>query len=324
MGRRFCDFVFFLVCRNHDDQSMINGSMGVIHIVLWLSTEYWHLSTGLSTQANNPLSISALLVGFGCGGLIGYLAWRARALSRSGAWAAMVVGGLIFGLGGPSWAALLLTFFVSSSGLSWAFPKAKLGLNAHDAKGSQRDAGQVFANGGLGALCALIARFSPGAIWPWALFVGAMAAVNADTWATEIGAISPTPPRLVTSGRIVDRGASGGVTLTGSLAALVGAALVAAVAWMFQPAMGAGLFVAAALGGLCGSFCDSFLGATVQAIFYCPTCHKETERSPRHHCGSTTTLQRGWLWVNNDLVNFACSLAGALATLLIWQLWYHG
>ena len=65
------------------------------------------------------------------------------------------------------------------------------------------------------------------------------------------------------------------------------------------------------LGGLAGSTFDSFLGATVQAIYYCPQCHKETERHPYHLCGTQTSLVRGWPWLNNDLVNFFCSLAGA-------------
>ena len=68
------------------------------------------------------------------------------------------------------------------------------------------------------------------------------------------------------------------------------------------------------LGGLVGSLFDSVLGATVQAIYWCPTCKKETERHPTHTCGSPTSQVRGWSWFNNDMVNFACSLMGAIVT----------
>jgi uncharacterized membrane protein len=65
------------------------------------------------------------------------------------------------------------------------------------------------------------------------------------------------------------------------------------------------------LAGLFGSLFDSLLGATTQAIYTCPTCQKETEQHPTHTCGSATTLQRGLPWLQNDWVNFGCSLASA-------------
>ena len=147
-----------------------------------------------------------------------------------------------------------------------------------------------------------------------------MAAVNADTWATELGVLSKQAPRLVTTGKPVERGSSGGVTLLGSLAALGGAALVAITAALSHSGEDAwGLLVAAVVGGLAGSTCDSLLGATVQAIYRCPQCDKETERHPRHTCGAETVQVRGWRWMDNDLVNLACSLTGALTTTLLWR-----
>jgi uncharacterized membrane protein len=75
-----------------------------------------------------------------------------QALSKSGAVAAALTGGLIFGLGGLAWASLLLTFFISSSALSAAFKGRKIALGEKFSKGSRRDMAQVLANGGLGAL----------------------------------------------------------------------------------------------------------------------------------------------------------------------------
>jgi uncharacterized membrane protein len=137
--------------------------------------------------------------------------------------------------------------------------------------------------------------------------------------------LSPSPPRLITSGQVAERGASGGVTPAGYAAALGGALLVGLGALAFSPAIGdllgaTSLLVAAVLGGLFGSTVDSILGATVQAIYYCPACGKETERHPLHHCGGPTTLLRGWRWLDNDLVNFACALTGAAAALAAFLL----
>jgi len=259
-------------------------------------------------------------IGFILGAIIAFLAWRARSLSRSGAWAAALTGGLVFGLGGLNWAAVLLTFFISSSALSRLFARRKARVEEKYAKGSQRDWGQVLANGGLGALLAVANWLLPDQSWPWLAFTGAMAAVTADTWATELGVFNPSPPRLITSGKAVERGTSGGVTLLGYLAVLGGAALVGVVAALFSPNQALVLIVGAIAGGLMGSTVDSILGATLQAIYYCPACQKETERHPNHSCGTPTIPHRGLRWISNDWVNFLCSVIGAVLALVVGKL----
>ncbi len=261
-----------------------------------------------------------ILIGILLAILVGVVAWRAGALSVSGALAAAITGGLIFGLGGLPWAVLLLTFFVSSSGLSRAYKKRKAGLAEKFSKGSQRDWAQVLANGGLGAVLAIGYAIPPHYDWLWLAFAGAMAAVNADTWSTELGVLSAVPPRLITNGKQVERGTSGGITLVGMLAELAGALLIGIVALAFITAPRGLPFLVIILGGLAGSMFDSLLGATIQAIYWCPTCQKETERHPIHTCGTTTQQIRGWWWVNNDLVNFSCSVVGALVTAGVWLL----
>jgi uncharacterized protein (TIGR00297 family) len=231
------------------------------------------------------------------------------------------VGGVIYGLGGVAWAALLLAFFLSSSLLSRAFAGRKEDLHEKFAKGSRRDAGQVLANGGLGAALALAHGLLPGQAWLWLAYAGALATVTADTWATEIGVLSATPPRLITSGKQVERGASGGVTALGILATLLGAALIGLLAGGFRAELGAGAaLLAAAAGGLIGALFDSLLGATVQAIYHCPKHEKETEQHPLHNCGTPTTLVRGWRWLSNDQVNFLSSMLGAAVSAGVWLL----
>ena len=58
-------------------------------------------------------------------------------------------------------------------------------------------------------------------------------------------------------------------------------------------------------------------GATVQAMYYCPTDKKETEKHPLHTCGTETVHIRGWKWLDNDWVNFACGAFGVLSALLL-------
>jgi uncharacterized membrane protein len=66
------------------------------------------------------------------------------------------------------------------------------------------------------------------------------------------------------------------------------------------------------IGGIVGSLADSLLGATVQSRRRCPTCDRATERRI-HDCGTATRPDGGWEWLDNDAVNFASCLAGALA-----------
>ena len=260
-----------------------------------------------------------LLLGFALGLLVGYTAFRLGALTAGGAAAAIIVGGLIFGLGGVPWASLLLLFFLSSSLLSRAYRRRKESMNLKFAKGSQRDQGQVIANGGLAAGLVLVHWYYPHLEGVWIAFAGCMAAVNADTWATELGVLSRTSPRLITNGKVVPKGTSGGVSLVGYLATLAGASLIAVAAAFFTPSP-AHIIPMVITGGLAGATIDSILGATIQGIYYCPVCDKETESHPEHHCGTGTTQIRGWRWVNNDVVNLICSLIGAGVALGGWIL----
>ena len=260
-----------------------------------------------------------ILYGFLLAVIVAYLAYRAHSLNKSGAVAATLVGTVIFGLGGWSWAILLMIFFITSSGLSRAFKNRKRGLDEKFSKGHERDAGQVFGNGGLATLFAALHAFYPESILPWIGFAVSLAAVNADTWATELGVLNPTQPRMITNlGKRVEKGTSGGISLFGTLASLLGAAVIALPAVYLSPVgpLPSESFLLISVAGLAGSLFDSFLGATVQAMYYCPTDEKETEKHPFHTCGTPTVHIRGWEWLDNDWVNFACSAFGMAVAFL--------
>ncbi len=266
-----------------------------------------------------------LILGVILAALVSHTARLARSLSRSGALAAFMLGSVVFGLGGLRWAVLLLCFFITSSGLSSLFRRRKSGLEEKYAKGAQRDARQVFANGGISGLFVLAHLAWPQSWWPWLAFAGSLAAANADTWATEIGVLAGRKPRLITTMKPVEMGTSGGISLAGTLAALAGAVFIAVPAALLLPGgpvtwqAGSRLFltILLSLGGLAGSLVDSLLGATWQGIYFCPACGKETEKHPLHGCGSTTRLLRGKTWVDNDLVNLACTFTGGVIGVMI-------
>jgi uncharacterized protein (TIGR00297 family) len=263
------------------------------------------------------LLISRIAAGLAISALIAWLAYRRGALTPSGAAGAILTGTIIFGFGGWDWGLLLIAFFVSSSLLTRYKETAKLQVADQFAKGGPRDLWQALANGGLAALIALGSGLTGGTHWLLLFaFVGAIAEANADTWATELGVLSAETPRMITTHKPVAPGTSGGVTWDGTGAALAGAALIGGLAMLFRWIAKTPLHMAVmlmpigALAGVIGSLVDSLLGATVQGIYYCDTCGKETERE-LHRCGNRTRRVRGWRVLNNDWVNWIGTLSGA-------------
>jgi uncharacterized membrane protein len=134
--------------------------------------------------------------------------------------------------------------------------------------------------------------------------------------------LSQRPPRLISNGRIVEVGTSGGISWLGTTISLLGGLLIGLAAGLMGLGTSVlGTAVIGAVSGLVGSLCDSLLGATVQQIYYCDTCQKDTERKI-HKCGTATRPLRGWSWLNNDIVNLLASLLGAVTAVLL-ATWLH-
>jgi uncharacterized protein (TIGR00297 family) len=248
-----------------------------------------------------------LLAGALVAAAIALLAHRAGSLAGSGAAAAVAVGTAAVAAGW-SWGALLIAVFVASSALSRWRREAKAERTASVVeKGGPRDAWQVLANGGVFAGAAIASVLAPGRLWS-AIAIGAIAASTADTWGTEVGSAIGGTPRSLLSGRPVAAGASGGVTVAGSVATLAGAGFVAARVMLLG--LGAPVALAAVAGGVAGALADSLLGAMVQERRHCPACELPTERLV-HGCGSTTRVAGGVAGFRNDAVNLAASAVGA-------------
>jgi len=253
-----------------------------------------------------------LLAAAALAGVAAAAAWRAGALTPGGGGVAFVVGLLVAAGGGLPAIAALLAFFISSTVVSRLERGTPAGL---DPKLGARDGWQVAANGApaaLGAALAAAAGLDAVAIW---IATGSLAVAGADTWATAVGSRSGAPARHVVTMLPVPRGTSGGVTRTGSVAALAGAAIPGMAAGLV--ARDTALCAAAIIIGWTGMLADSFLGATVQGRFHCPRCSVPSEWR-RHRCGAATTRVGGLGWLTNDGVNAAATALGALLGAVGW------
>ncbi len=328
-----------------------------------------------------------LLAGLLFSAIVGLFAYRRRSLSRSGVAGAIMTGSVTVGMGGWAWGLSLIYFFASSSYLSH-FRSSDKERTAADkfSKGSQRDFFQVMANGGVATALAIahgLTRSQPAREVLKAGYTGTLATANGDTWATELGVLNTRQPRLITTGKPVAPGTSGGITLLGTGASAAGGLSLGLVFWLLErvetnisrllrksvahPLVGTDVSrpqseqhmkqwtgkeadaihrslpgrdilgkeadaihrplpgrdmlgkeadaihrpLQGLVSGLAGSLVDSLMGATLQAMYYCPLCQKETERRV-HRCGTATIPLRGIPWFDNDVVNFLATVLGAL------------
>ncbi len=270
-----------------------------------------------------------LAIGAAFAGAIALIAWRARALTPSGAVAAFAVGALTYASGTLGFTLVLLAFFVPSVGLS-RFGRARKRELVDIGKHGARDALQVLANGGVATVCAVAWAFTHDPRWAFA-FAGAYAAATADTWATEIGTLAKRQPRSILTLRPVATGLSGGITLPGTLAEFAGAFWIGVMGtvgivlayvlgsfdfgWSFSQAPTVvtapvlALF-AVPVAGIAGATLDSVLGATAQELRHCDACDRTCETDP-HVCGNRTRRVRGLPGISNDVVNLLATAAGA-------------
>ncbi|HWF44526.1 MAG TPA: DUF92 domain-containing protein [Candidatus Kapabacteria bacterium] len=268
-----------------------------------------------------------LLLGLVFSLAIAVLAWRLRALDISGAIGAVIVGTIIFGIGGLTASIALVAFFISGSILS-ALPldskrreKKKMagdtiGLGTLQ-MGVGRNWKQVVANGGLPALGIAIARFIPG-LQTAALYFyfGAIAASAADSWATEIGIRYGSNVRDILTWRPAQGGVSGGISTMGMLASLAGAGFIALT--LFIPFKGAApprVFVGVVMCGFLGSVVDSILGSSLQAVYWCEDCQCLVEKPI--HCSRPAILRKGYKLITNNVVNFISSAISGLFLIVL-------
>lgn len=246
-------------------------------------------------------------------GTISSLAYYKKALSKSGAVAATILGTMLFFTGGWLVFTSMLLFFISSSLLS----KGEKKPNLLEEKGSQRDAVQVFANGIVALLFAILYK-STGQVAFQIGAVMAFATTNGDTWASEIGKRSGEIPVYLLKRTKVEIGLSGGVTVKGLLASFLGAWVIGLWYFIFQ-GIGEGFTLGTflislwiSLAGFLGATIDSIMGETVQVKYRSwKQQGKLTEKKVEEQIENQIAC--GIQWMDNNMVNL---LSSFLATVI--------
>jgi len=224
-----------------------------------------------------------------------YCTIRFKKLTLAGALVAGLIGGAVYLGAGMKGISLLGSFFLLGT-LTTAWQSAsKISIGAATNMDGQRNAGQVLANGGVAALCGVMAWLFPNHSPLLQLMMAAsLAAATADTISAELGTVYGSKfynSLNFTNGR---RGDDGVVSLEGTLAGIAGAAIIAGVHLVFTTDFSSLPIIL--LAGALGNLADSLLGATLE--------------------------KRKIL--NNDGVNFLNTLTGALVAWLLSLLMSQG
>ena len=188
-------------------------------------------------------------------------------LDNSGLFAATITGLTVSLLGHWTWLiALFIFLIIGSLATKWKLEEKKL-LSLEEANEGLRSWKNVLANGGAISLMAVYNFISPGEEWIYFAAIASISVALSDTLASEIGSLD-TRTRSITTLQSVPAGTNGGMSPTGTVAALIGAIIISIIGVIFSPADSTindiNLLLMLTLIGWLGCQVDSLLGALLE------------------------------------------------------------
>ena len=211
-------------------------------------------------HAEFPVAGRKVLTALAITAIFAVLAWFAGGVNVSGALAGSAVAFIMAVRDLRMFLALLVVFAVTLVATRIGYAR-KQQLRAAEPPGG-RTAAQAMANLGVAALVVAIA--APG--WPL-LALAALAEAAADTGSSEIGMAFPSRTVLITNFKFVQPGTDGGISLLGTMAALLCAAAIALTAF-FSGLIPVRYAVEIIAAGFLGALIDSLLGALLERRGY--------------------------------------------------------
>jgi uncharacterized protein (TIGR00297 family) len=239
-------------------ERVITAALGAATLILIVTLADTAVAAAMAGGVLQRL-LPALLVNIGGAAV----AWMEGVITPSGALTGVVLGTAIYlGGGWEAWmvlAAMIAAALIASS----VGGKRKQALGIAQAQEGRRGVPHVLANCGAAAAAAIVAMTSPYQSAAWLALVAALTAAGADTVASEIGKARGGRTWSILGLRPVAPGTPGAVSIEGSIAnvvAALGIAALAAALGLVSPSAVPLLVVAAILGALI----ESVLAATLE------------------------------------------------------------
>lgn len=236
----------------------------ILEVISWRGSDNLSIPLGLAvffylsemyTPDYRLMSLVLLLMTIGS-----VVLYRQKLLTLQGTLAAWLLGNYLLILPGLKWVIPVLLFFFSSV----LFTRLRARVLKKKGRGGSRNAWQVTAN----ILWAVVSS----ALWLATghdlfilLFIAYVAAVTADTWASELGPLFNRRSFSLSDRRWHPAGVTGGISLAGTLAALIGSFVISAVSWwLFFGQWNNGMIALLTLAAFLACFADTLLGAFVE------------------------------------------------------------
>jgi uncharacterized protein (TIGR00297 family) len=189
-----------------------------------------------------------------------FLLFKFNILTRRGSFIAFLLGFYLACIKGWPWLMPVLLFFLSSA----AFTKLHHAIRGSGKKTSGRNAWQVTANIVWAVLSSALFLITQNEIFIL-FFIAFVAAVTADTWASEIGPIFNKECFSLSKMKWVPAGTNGGISFVGSLAALAGATTISSISYYgFTGFWHWDVITMLSISAFMACFVDSLLGAFVE------------------------------------------------------------
>jgi uncharacterized protein (TIGR00297 family) len=223
--------------------------------------------------------------------VIAFAGYVAGTVTRAGAIGGSVIGSVIaVTTGWRGWTLLFVTFLTAAVSSRLGLRRKTL-LGIAEERGGRRGVGNAIANTGFAAGAALVSALTYAHDAGLLAFATALAAGGSDTFASEIGKAWGRRTYSLSNLRIVPPGTPGAMSFAGTIAGLLAAAGLAAVAIVLG-LVGPKALLPVVIGATIGSLCESLLATSLE----------------------------GPGILNNDLLNFLNTAIAATTALLVARL----
>jgi len=246
-------FVFALIFVSIAFEVISSRGSDNLSIPLGLSLFFIFQNTGHSDFLF--INVALIILTFGA-----YFLFKWKMLTRSGSITAWLVGVYLLVLAGWNWMLPVLFFFVSSL----VFTKISPVNRRKKVQSGGRNAWQVLANILWAFISSILYLITKNVLFIY-FFIAFVAAVTADTWASEIGPVFNKKSFLVTDWKLHNSGITGGISFSGTLAALAGSSFVSVLSYfLFFGKWNWTIIGILSFSAFLACFADTFLGAFIE------------------------------------------------------------